>query len=485
MDNTENMNRILGRTAIETEIKDFLLNFNNTHTDKAYKRGIYIYGSAGVGKTHFITSLLTDMGYDIISYNAGDVRNKALIDSLTSNNMSNNNVLHLMYNVSKKIAVIMDEIDGINLGDKGGIPALIKIIRQKKTKKQKLENMCSIPIICIGSYYTDKKMKELINVCNTYELKPPTAEQAAELIKWIIPRSVYLPEEIQHDIVNYVKPDLRKLFFFKNLCDNKPELLADVKLLNCILEHKNVNDNAKQLTRLFINNNYPLKLHDKMINDTDRTTTSLLFHENIIDALSCFNRKDAINFYSKFLDNMCFSDYIDKITFQNQTWIFNEMSSIMKIFKNNHLFYTDLVANTDTNTKETQKKGGGENPGLCKYNIDEIRFTKILTKYSTEYNNQNFLFDICQKMEMDKKDLLLFFNVIKNNKYKNMDMDMVMDVTTNAEFNMEILTELDINRMFRFLDKKIKNTVVYSDDIDGFVEGLNGGFINDDLILSE
>jgi hypothetical protein len=36
-------------------------------------------------------------------------------------------------------------------------PALIKIIRQKKTKKQKLENVCSIPIICIGSYYTDKR----------------------------------------------------------------------------------------------------------------------------------------------------------------------------------------------------------------------------------------------------------------------------------------------------------------------------------------
>jgi len=31
----------------------------------------------------------------------------------------------------------MDEIDGMNNGDKGGINALIKLIRPKKTKKQK------------------------------------------------------------------------------------------------------------------------------------------------------------------------------------------------------------------------------------------------------------------------------------------------------------------------------------------------------------
>jgi hypothetical protein len=46
-------------------------------------------------------SLLDDMGYDIVKYDAGDVRNKALIDTLT-NNMSNNNVLRLMYKERKR-----------------------------------------------------------------------------------------------------------------------------------------------------------------------------------------------------------------------------------------------------------------------------------------------------------------------------------------------------------------------------------------------
>jgi Cdc6-like AAA superfamily ATPase len=37
----------------------------------------------------------------------------------------------------KKIVIVMDEIDGMNNGDKGGINTLIKLIRPKKTKKQK------------------------------------------------------------------------------------------------------------------------------------------------------------------------------------------------------------------------------------------------------------------------------------------------------------------------------------------------------------
>ena len=71
----------------------------------------------------------------------------------------------------------MDEIDGMNNGDKGGINTLIKLIRPKKTKKQKLEEVTMNPIICIGNYHIDKKIKELMKVCNSIELKTPNNNQ--------------------------------------------------------------------------------------------------------------------------------------------------------------------------------------------------------------------------------------------------------------------------------------------------------------------
>ena len=49
----------------------------------------------------------------------------------------------------KRIVIIMDEIDGMNNGDKGGINNLIKLIRPKKTKKQKQENYIFIFLFCI------------------------------------------------------------------------------------------------------------------------------------------------------------------------------------------------------------------------------------------------------------------------------------------------------------------------------------------------
>jgi len=50
--------------------------------------------------------------------------------------MSDRNVLSMFTSKVKPIAILMDEIDGMNNGDKGGINALIKLIRPKKTKNK-------------------------------------------------------------------------------------------------------------------------------------------------------------------------------------------------------------------------------------------------------------------------------------------------------------------------------------------------------------
>ena len=142
--------------------KEHLEYFENNKNALLTKRGVYVYGSPGSGKTYFVRNILKKLDYDIISYDAGDIRNKSIIEMITKHNMSDKNVISLFYKKVKKIAIIMDEIDGMNSGDKGGINALIKLIRPKKTKKQKKENTTMIPIICIGNYHIDKKIKELM-----------------------------------------------------------------------------------------------------------------------------------------------------------------------------------------------------------------------------------------------------------------------------------------------------------------------------------
>ena len=169
-----NMNKLLSRETDVSNIKNILKQFELNKDNILFKKGIYVYGDPGTGKTTFVTNILKEMDYDIVKYDAGDVRNTSVIEDIAKHNMSDKNIMSLFNKKVRKIAIIMDEIDGMNNGDKGGINSLIKLIRPKKTKKQKLEEVSINPIICVGNYKVDKKIKELMKVSNVIELKTPT-----------------------------------------------------------------------------------------------------------------------------------------------------------------------------------------------------------------------------------------------------------------------------------------------------------------------
>lgn len=443
---------ILERTKIAEEIKTILTSFDSQCSNVAFKKGIYIYGSPGCGKTHFVVELLKKLDYDVIKYDAGDVRNRALIDTITSNNVSNRNVLHMMSRKVKKIAIVMDEIDGMNNGDKGGINALIKLIRQKKTKKQRLENITLNPIICIGNYHTDKKIRELIKVCNAFELKTPTSPQISKLLDITIKRKEIV--DLKPQLLDYIQGDIRKLAFIHNLYEKKPQLLNKETLQN-IFQTKSYNDDAKKITQLLINNPATMAEHNTIMNETDRTTIALLWHENIADPLSKIPAQNSFPFYMRILDNICYADYIDRITFQNQIWLFNEMSSLMKTFYNNKLYHDAFP----------------ENRG--KYNPAEVRFTKVLTKYSTEYNNSLFVYNMCQNLDMDRKDLIAFFQEMRlfyNDGSPDGDFTQLSGNSEQLDLLFEDtnVTKLDIRRMYRYLDKNVKkdSAAALEDDVD-------------------
>jgi DNA polymerase III delta prime subunit len=434
------MNQILNRESMINDITDILTNYETNCKDIHFKKGIYLYGSPGSGKTHFITTLLKTLNYDVIKYDAGDVRNKALIDTITSNNMSSQNVLQLMARKPKKIAIVMDEIDGMNNGDKGGITALIKLIRQKKTKKQKLEHMTMNPIICIGNYYVDKKIKELIKVCHTFELKPPTSQQMNQILRTKIPN---ISLDVQKKALQYIQGDLRKLEFVEKIYNKKPNLLTTETLEN-ILHLKCFNEDSKKITKRLIDMSIPLVEHNRVINETDRTIVALLWHENIVDSLDRLPHNRSIPFYQEILDNICFADFIDRITFQNQIWQFNEMSSLIKTFYNHYLYHKEF-------------------PEALNSPSTDVRFTKVLTKYSTEYNNILFIYHLCQELDMDKKDLLAFFQELRLYYGQDGWTDKMQEI--EKIFENTTIDKLDIKRIYRYLDKNVKKeTIVYDED---------------------
>ena len=415
-------------SGLINNIKELLKNFELNKHNLSVKKNIYVYGEPGTGKTTLVVNLLKDLDYDVIRYDAGDIRNKSIIDTITEHNMSDKNIMSMFYKKVKKIAIVMDEIDGMNNGDKGGINSLIKLIRPKKTKKQKLEEISMNPIICIGNYHIDKKIKELMKVCNNVELKVPTISQITNIVDLLMPK---IEEPLKTNIINFIQYDLRKLTTVYDIYTNKIEMLK-VEVIQNIFQIKSFNDYTKKITQNLINKKYDFEEHVSVMNETDRTIVGLLWHENIIDVLTKYKKNISIPFYIEVLKNMCFADYIDRITFQKQIWQFNEMSSLIKTFKNNKLYHSSF-------------------PKKSKYNPQEVRFTKVLTKYSTEYNNSIFIQNLCQQLSMDQKDIFSLFLDLKN-KYNDGE---ILNLFENYEVN-----KLDINRIYRYLEKYTKEDAV-------------------------
>ena len=124
------------------------------------------------------------------------------------------------------------------------------------------------------------------------------------------------------------------------------------------------------------------------------------------------------------MENICFADYIDRVTFQKQIWQFNEMSSLIKTMKSNYDFHNFIK---DDKIKK-----------------NEIRFTKVLTKYSTEYNNMMFIMKLCQQLQIDKKDLFVLFNYLKG---MNISEEELCELFENYD-----ICKLDIKRIIRYVD---------------------------------
>lgn len=466
--NTEmNYSLLIGREKEENTLKTLLTNFGKLSVEDKItsKKGIYIYGEPGVGKSYFVKRVLREMNYDILSFDTGMVRNKALFDQISSNNMSVHSVLSMLKRNPKKIAIVMDDINSMNNGDKGSMSALIKIIRAKKTKKHKTEDTSMNPIICIGSGLNNsgKKISELTKACHVIELKRPTTEQ----IKDILHKQYYPIDSMQTDsLANYIQNDLNKLNIIMKLYTTNPDILNN-KVFRDIFVLKSNNDSNKRIIKEIYNGNPSIETHSSLIGETERTTIGLYWHENIPDVIDRLNESDGkktktnktTELYINVLNNMCFADYIDRITFKKQIWKFNEMSSLIKTFK------TQRILSSYINNH------GGKTTMATTYPFPEsnIRFTKILTKYSNEYNNFVFFQEVGKKLCLDIKDIHYFFMKLKYHY-------PMTQTNRNCEINpveCENVSCIDIKRIYKYLTKMyVKNEILSkccgdeSDDLD-------------------
>ena len=372
MDNI-NINNLLNRVEIENNIIDGIKN-NQT---------LYITGDYGCGKTQLIKNIIKKLDYDIVYYDNTYNRNKQFISDILKNSYNNINVYSLFYKVKKKSVIVLDDIDTINKSDKLAFNNLINMLKDNyKSNKNNSKNKNNLnrenitfPIILINNLYTDKKITELIKLCNIIEINKPDDYSIINILLNIFPdifsNTILSTDKIAGDfkktLLLYINNNLNRL---KLVIKYYEDGLLYIKFLGKNVDKTAFEYNQKKVVQFIMLRHYDIN-NINILNETNKTIVSLIFHENVINLLTNLSHKEFVNIYTQIIENFAFSDYIDRNIFQKQLWQLNDVNFYIKILYNNYILHKfNLLKNIS---------------------YDNIEFTKILTKYSNEYNNYIFL----------------------------------------------------------------------------------------------
>ena len=211
------LNQICGNKANVERIQAWLKNWPKAKKYDFKMRGadglggyraIIISGPPGIGKTTAAHLAAKLEGYDVLESNASDSRSKKLVENGVAEAMSNTSLLGYFAGDGKKvdagkknIVLIMDEVDGMSAGDRGGVGALAKLC--KKTE---------IPLVLICNERRLPKMKPFDHVAFDIKFQRPTVDQIRSRIMTICHREgLKLPPQVVNALIEGSNKDIRQI----------------------------------------------------------------------------------------------------------------------------------------------------------------------------------------------------------------------------------------------------------------------------------
>ncbi|KYG49201.1 hypothetical protein M433DRAFT_59561 [Acidomyces richmondensis BFW] len=171
-------------------------------------RAVCIHGPPGIGKTtaaHLVARL---EGYDVVESNASDTRSKKLVEQGLKGVLSTTSLMGYFGRGTseadasrKKLVLIMDEVDGMSSGDRGGVGALAAVCKKS-----------NIPMILICNDRKLPKMKPFDYVTYDMPFRRPSTDQIRSRISTIAFREgLKIPPNVLNALIEGSGADIRQV----------------------------------------------------------------------------------------------------------------------------------------------------------------------------------------------------------------------------------------------------------------------------------
>jgi replication factor C subunit 1 len=474
--NPQDLNSIIGNHGVVQKLKKWLEDWDDVHL-RGIKREVefshstrgkskieninakacIISGSPGIGKTSAVRILANHLGFKKFELNASDQRNKQIIMSKVGYLMDNTTIS--ASNISQKNLIIMDEVDGMGgTEDKGGISALIEIV--KKTK---------VPIICICNDIWNRKLRSLVNHCYDLKFSKPEKPQVLKRLREICEKEkLYMEPASLENLYENSGGDIRQCLNFLEMQSRKMRCLSSNKSfdfkesLKKGYKDNNLMLNAFEACKRLLNKNEVRNLSHRARLDLffiDFDLIPNLIHENYLSAFGSGKSLTDIKRLVKCADNISLGDIIDKKIHTNNEWnlLPNKgiCSSVAPGFFTNGFIYATKFPEISSKFSKVRKvmRQTKELKTLFPYNSlrtikDEIvpilfsRIVNLLIEYGKDAVDKvmNILHEYKFNMLLFKENLFELVNQKLLAKYEKMNSTIKTHLT--KKLNEEYKTSL-------------------------------------------